>query len=116
MESVDMMLKCVFVMMVLLTIPSLAQAQIIPGYSTYTNNHFTVQYPSGWLVYRVVNGVYFWAYKFKAEITIGVHTPAPSWLLNKDTWITGIAKHGAIITTINNDTNYLSNRPALVAS
>jgi hypothetical protein len=82
MESVDVMLNCVFAMTVLLTIPSLAstQAQTIPSYSTYTNN------------------------------------PAPSWLLNKDIWLTSLVKHGAIITTINNDANYLSNSRALVVS
>jgi hypothetical protein len=90
-------------------------AQIsIPGFSSYTNSHFTVKYPSDWSINDTgfTNRTVFKAPNDTAEVGITWGASAPSWFLDREAWFTNMTKNGFPIST--NDTNYLSRSHALV--
>jgi hypothetical protein len=107
-------------LLLLLSIPTSAMAQTsTPGFSTYSNRHFSIKYPSTWNVSDPFanslssSGTVFQDPNDTAKVIVGWASPAPSWWLNKNAWLTNLTKFGATVTMISNDTNYLSNSPAL---
>ena len=99
------------------TVRSLSSMPIL-GFSSYTNNYFKVDYPSGWSVNEtlLINSTTFSAPNNTAHVVIGwgMAGKAPSWIMDKDAWLNNSSKYGANISMASNDTNYLSNHRALV--
>src|SRR5215467_1378071 len=103
----------------LLLIPAAANqtiAQNIPGFSSYTNNQFTVKYPSDWSINDTgfPNRTVFQAPTTTSEVGITWGASAPSWFLDREAWFTNMTKNGLAMSAITNDTNYLSSSHDLV--
>lgn len=107
-----------FLFMSLLLIPgnqTIAQISI-PGFSSYTNSHFTVKYPGDWSINDTgfTDRTVFKAPNDTAEVGITWGASAPSWFLDREAWFTNMTKNGFAISAVTNDTNYLSRSHALV--
>jgi len=115
----NLKIRPLLILLPLLLIPAAANqaiAQSIPGFSSYTNNQFTVKYPSDWSINDTgfPNRTVFQAPNTTAEVGITWGASAPSWFLDREAWFTNMTKNGLAMSTINNDTNYLSRSHALV--
>jgi hypothetical protein len=119
-EKLNLSLQPLVLLLPLLLTPATANqaiAQIsIPGFSSYTNNHFAVNYPSDWSVNDTgfTNRTVFQAPNNTAEVGITWGASAPSWFLDREAWFTNMTKNGFAISAVTNDTNYLSRSHALV--
>jgi hypothetical protein len=118
-QKLNLILRPLKFLLPLLLIPAIANqaiAQTIPGFSSYTNNHFTVKYPSDWSINDTgfTNRAVFKAPNDTAEVGITWGASAPSWFLDREAWITNMTKNGFAISAVTNDTDYLSRSHALV--
>lgn len=117
--KLNLILRRLMFLLPLLLIPATANqaiAQTIPGFASYTNYHFTIKYPSDWSINDTgfPNRTVFQAPNATAEVGITWGASAPPWFLDREAWLTNMTENGLAISTVTNNTNYLSRSHALV--
>lgn len=118
-HKLNLILRPLMFLLPLLLVPATANqaiAQTIPSFSSYTNNHFTIKYPSDWSINDTgfTNRTVFKAPNDTAEVGITWGASAPSWFLDREAWFSNMTKNGFAISAVTNNTNYLSRSHALV--
>jgi hypothetical protein len=100
----------------LLSIPTNAMAQVVPGFSQYSSEHFAIQYPSDWSVNDTFseNKIGFKAPNTTAVVGVVWHTTPTNFTLDRDIWFNELKKGGLVVSMLNNDSNYLDGHPAIV--
>jgi hypothetical protein len=90
-----------------------------PEFSTFINTHFSVSYPSDWVIMETLpNTVRFHSPSglgSLGSVVINWAFHAPNWILDRNAWLTNMTKQGIVVNRIDNETN-ISNHTALLIS